>query len=202
MRTVRQIPRANALGIWLPVSHAPSCIVTTNPSRTGLNPLTQLFVQLQIKENIKALRHWPLWGEFTSDWWIGLIHSDDNICFHPSVFFFVFFFSKVPSAIWPSSLWSKGCQGYGRLPGFHWGCQGPSFLGHHTTYSIYLQVLQQKVGLSKTYSMLACMACTISHWGQDKWTPFGRQHFQMHFLEWKCLNSDYNFTEVCSQWTI
>ena len=36
----------NALGlvwtvrqIWLPVSHAPSCIGTTNPSRTGLNPL-------------------------------------------------------------------------------------------------------------------------------------------------------------------
>ena len=39
VRTGRQIPRANALGIWLPVSHAPSCIVTTNPSRTGLNPL-------------------------------------------------------------------------------------------------------------------------------------------------------------------
>ena len=41
MRTVRQIPRANALGIWLPVSHAPSCIVTTNPSTTGLSPLTK-----------------------------------------------------------------------------------------------------------------------------------------------------------------
>ena len=26
----------------------------------------QPFVQAQIKENIKALRHWPLWGEFTS----------------------------------------------------------------------------------------------------------------------------------------
>ena len=39
VRTVRQIPRAIALGIWLPVSHAPSCIGTTNPSRTGLNPL-------------------------------------------------------------------------------------------------------------------------------------------------------------------
>ena len=31
-----------ALGIWLPVSHAPSCIGTTNPSRTGLNPLNRL----------------------------------------------------------------------------------------------------------------------------------------------------------------
>ena len=25
----------------------------------------QQFVQAQIKENIKAPRHWPLWGEFT-----------------------------------------------------------------------------------------------------------------------------------------
>ena len=24
----------------------------------------------QIKENIKASRHWPLWGEFTGDRWI------------------------------------------------------------------------------------------------------------------------------------
>ena len=31
---------------------------------------TQLFIQAQIKENIKAQRHWPLWGEFTGDWWI------------------------------------------------------------------------------------------------------------------------------------
>ena len=29
----------------------------------------------------------------------------------------------------------------------------------------------------------------LTHWGRDKWTPFGRRHFQVHFLEWKCLNS-------------
>ena len=34
-----QIPQAKALGIWLPVLYMPSCIGTTNPSRTGLNPL-------------------------------------------------------------------------------------------------------------------------------------------------------------------
>ena len=34
-----KIPRPIGLGIWLPVSHAPSCIVTTNPSRAGFNPL-------------------------------------------------------------------------------------------------------------------------------------------------------------------
>ena len=32
--------------------------------------LTQLFSQAQIKENIKAPRLWPFWGEFTGDWWI------------------------------------------------------------------------------------------------------------------------------------
>ena len=32
--------------------------------------LKWLFIQVQIKENIKALRHWPLWGEFTGDQWI------------------------------------------------------------------------------------------------------------------------------------
>ena len=32
----------------------------------------QPFVQAYIKENIKAPRHWPLWGEFTDDRWIPL----------------------------------------------------------------------------------------------------------------------------------
>ena len=31
---------------------------------------TQPFIQTQIKENIKAPRHWPLYGEFTGDRWI------------------------------------------------------------------------------------------------------------------------------------
>ena len=31
---------------------------------------TQLFIQAQIKEYIKAPRHWPLCREFTSDQWI------------------------------------------------------------------------------------------------------------------------------------
>ena len=31
---------------------------------------TQPFIQAQIKENIKASRHWPLWEEFTGDRWI------------------------------------------------------------------------------------------------------------------------------------
>ena len=31
---------------------------------------TQPFIQVQIKENIKAPRHWLLWEEFTCDKWI------------------------------------------------------------------------------------------------------------------------------------
>ena len=31
---------------------------------------TQPFIQAQIKENTKAPRHWPLWGEFTGTRWI------------------------------------------------------------------------------------------------------------------------------------
>ena len=30
----------------------------------------------------------------------------------------------------------------------------------------------------------------LTHSGRDKWTSFCRRHFQLHFPEWKCLNSD------------
>ena len=36
----------------------------------ALRLFTQPFIQAQIKENIKAPRHWSLWGEFTGDRWI------------------------------------------------------------------------------------------------------------------------------------
>ena len=28
----------------------------------------------------------------------------------------------------------------------------------------------------------------LTHWSWDKWTPLRRRHFQVHFLEWKCMN--------------
>ena len=37
---------------------------------TGVSVVYLTFVQAQIKEIIKAPRHWPLWGEFTDDRWI------------------------------------------------------------------------------------------------------------------------------------
>ena len=43
----------------------------------------------------------------------------------------------------------------------------------------------------------------VLYWGwhieaETKWLQFRRRQFQMHFLEWQCMNYDYNFTEVCS----
>ena len=35
----------------------------------------------------------------------------------------------------------------------------------------------------------------LTHWGRDKMAAVSRRHFQMHFLEWKCINFDWNFTE-------
>ena len=34
---------------------------------TQITSLTRAFIQAQMKENIKAPRHWPFWGEFTGD---------------------------------------------------------------------------------------------------------------------------------------
>ena len=32
---------------------------------------------------------------------------------------------------------------------------------------------------------------------ETKWPTFPRQYFQVHFLEWKCVNFGQNSTEVC-----
>ena len=32
-----------------------------------------------------------------------------------------------------------------------------------------------------------------------EWQPFSRRDYQIHFLEWKCIFFDKDFTEVCSQ---
>ena len=45
-------------------------------------------------------------------------------------------------------------------------------------------------GADSPISHISYVARPLTHWGRDKWTPFRRRHFQMHFLEWKCLNSD------------
>ena len=43
----------------------------------------QLLVQVQIIENVKALRHWPLCGKFTGDRWISRTKGQQRgKCFH------------------------------------------------------------------------------------------------------------------------
>ena len=37
---------------------------------TSFTIVSSSFIQAQFRENIEALRHWPLWGEFTGDQWI------------------------------------------------------------------------------------------------------------------------------------
>ena len=64
---------------WMHVCKKGSCrhhiIVTSKRAQWRLKSpasrlFTQLFIQAPIKEDIKAPRHWPLWGEFTGDRWI------------------------------------------------------------------------------------------------------------------------------------
>ena len=42
------------------------------------------------------------------------------------------------------------------------------------------------------------MRILLTHWGRYKMTAISRRYFQIHFLEWKCVNFDWNLTEVCS----
>ena len=43
------------------------------------------------------------------------------------------------------------------------------------------------------------MWSVLTHWGRDKMDAiFQTTFFQMDFLEWKCMNFDNNFIEVCS----
>ena len=44
-----------------------------------------------------------------------------------------------------------------------------------------------------------CFLIIIDHIeAETKWPPFGSRHFKIHFLEWKCVNFDWDFTYVCS----
>ena len=59
---------------------------------------TQSFIQMQIKENIKAPRHWPLCGEFTGDRWIPRTNGQlRGKCFH----------LMTPSCLLDGAMWSR-----------------------------------------------------------------------------------------------
>ena len=63
---------------WLLVKGSICFTMTSQWARWRLkSPASRLFaqrfIQAQIKESIKAPRHWPLWWEFTGDRWISRI---------------------------------------------------------------------------------------------------------------------------------
>ena len=67
----------------LDVIHYGDVIMSTRLKSPAFRLFTQPFVQVQIKENIKAPRHWPLCGEFTGDRWIPRTKGQyRGKCFH------------------------------------------------------------------------------------------------------------------------
>ena len=79
--------------------------------------------------------------------------------------------------------------------------EGLNFAGTRTrvgllTYSNTPRIRINLNQYSDKQSILNAIAFTqvslphLTHWGRDKWTPFSRRHFQMHFLDWKCMNFD------------
>ena len=51
-------------------------------------------------------------------------------------------------------------------------------------YSVKLGQNMKKTNISFIPAWL------LTHWGRDNLTPFRRRHFQVHFIEWKCMNYD------------
>ena len=57
---------------WLQLHYSDIIMSTMASQITGVSLVCSTVFQVQIKENIKALHHWPLWGESTGDQWIPL----------------------------------------------------------------------------------------------------------------------------------
>ena len=97
--------------------------------------LTQPFIQLQIKENIKAPRQWPLCGEFTGHRWIPALmasnaenvsiwwrhHGLGYVCPPPTQWPRGLALSRDDTCRWPATLYVYNGQGMelDRLTGQH-----------------------------------------------------------------------------------
>ena len=49
----------------------------------------------------------------------------------------------------------------------------------------FAKLVWYKLSHFKVCCLFSKHATGLTQWGRDKWTPFRRRHFQMHFLEWK-----------------
>ena len=83
---------------------------------------------------------------------------------------------------------------------------GPKWTMHNSKF-----LVDTMISMYRIYYLFLYMMPHDSHYqysrskqieAETKWPPFSRRHFRMHFLEWKCINIDNDFTEVCSQGSI
>ena len=67
---------------------------------------------------------------------------------------------------------------------------------------IYMRVISQEL-LQNLIHVLGVKFCSIlrvlTHWGRDKMATIFQTTFSNAFLEWKFINFESDFTEVCSQ---
>ena len=81
--------------------------------------------------------------------------------------------------------WNLSC-----VPFSKWG----HFAGHGSDkpvlWSERLPVSMDRMArhFLSTCTIIAWYVQLLTHWGRDKWRPFCRRHFQMHFQEYKWLN--------------
>ena len=69
---------------------------------------------------------------------------------------------------------------------------------HHTHYDVTVMWSCDRLLIYSISHRICTQFVVLCFKAETKWPPFSRLHFQMHFLEWKCMNIDSNFTEVCS----
>ena len=71
LKSHESLTSVNPKRVELRCNHFSNVIMARRHLKSPASRLfTQPFIETQIKENIKAPRHWPLWGEFTDDHWI------------------------------------------------------------------------------------------------------------------------------------
>ena len=91
-----------------------------------------------------------------------------------------------------SAKWWPFCLGL-KVLRFIWQCQ--HCVGNDVVPGHYLKQWWS--------SLMMILSFTSPQWVNTlrprlKWPPFSRRHFQMHFLEWKHMNFDWDFIEVYS----
>ena len=175
---------------------------------------------MQIKENIKTPRHWPLCGDFTGT---GEFPTQRASYAENVSIWWRHHVSAAQLCLWIASpfVQSTDCRLFDGKP-----IPGPSagqlldyIPNNEIKMPIFLWKKNQQLGMSSvnrwTFSLtspcfhepiermmpvmirIVVALKLISPW--RKWPPFRRRQLQTHFHEWKVLYFDSNFIKSCSQ---